>query len=360
MSKKLALVMVVKNEEKGLEKAILSCKQYVDEIIIAIDNSSTDNTLEIAQKYATTIKRFDWRDDFAWARNFAHEGVKSDWILFLDGHEYVSKCENLDQALEFDGDGLLTVVRMESGAEFRNPRIYKNGIQFEGQVHEHQLCTKTALYSKFVIQHDRPDGQDKNSADERDKQRDEQLPRIMGERIRNDKSDTNASFHLFLYYESQKQYRQALKYADLYLKYSVCAQERWYVLFARSLCFLAQKRQFRAYRAILKAEQEMPNRWETKKAKGIILFACRNYEKALDELVNSFDLNKFDCAYKPWKRDNAGTWNLMAECFVCLGQIEKACSAFNQASENAEDEIQKKFFKDRADIIMQLANGRKN
>jgi len=163
-----------------------------------------------------------------------------------------------------------------------------------------------------------------------------------------------------LYWESQKQYRQAIKYADLYLKYSVCAQERWYVLFARSLCFLALKHQFRAYRAILKAEQELPNRWETKKAKGIILFSCRNYEKALDELVNSFDINKMDCAYKPWKRDDAGTWNLMAECFVCLGQIEKACSAFNQASEKSEDEIQKRFFKNRSDIIMQIANGRKN
>lgn len=360
MQKTLALVMVCKNEEKGLEKAILSCKHFVNEIVIAVDKSSSDKTLEIAKKYADVVKEFEWRDDFAWARNFAHEGVKSDWILFLDGHEYVAKCEKLEEALSFDGDGLLTTVRMESGAEFRNPRIYKNGVQFEGAVHEHQMCQKTALYPLFVVQHDRIEGQDKASADLRDKQRDDQLPRIMGERIKKDKKDINASFHLVLYYQSQKEYKKALEYSKLYLKYSVCDQERWYIYFSRALCYLALHRQIKAYQNIIKAESTMPNRWETLKTRGIILFELRNYEKAIECLVDSFKINEFDCAYKPWKRDEAGTWNLIGECYACLGNIEKCCVAFNTASDRAENYEQKRFFKQRAKIIMQMATGRKN
>ena len=360
MKKTLALVMVVKNEEKGLEKAILSCKDFVDEIVIAIDNTSSDKTEEIARRYTSNIKKFDWCDDFAWARNFAHAGVKSDWILFLDGHEYVSKCEQLEQALSVDGDGLLTIVRMESGAEFRNPRIYKNGVQFEGAVHEHQLCQKTFLYTKFVIQHDRPNGQDKASADIRDAQRDEQLPRIMGERLKKDKRDTNASFHLVLYYTGKNDNKRALKYSKIYLKYSTCNQERWYVYFARSLSFLALHKQFQAYRAIQKTEREMPKRWETKKAKGIILFECRNYKEAIDVLVDSFENNDFDCAYKPWKRDDAGTWNLVGECFYRLKVYDKASTAFSTAGERATDSKQKSFFYTRARLMKELTKGRKH
>jgi GT2 family glycosyltransferase len=51
----LALVMIVKNEEVGLERAIQSCRDFASEIVIAIDNSTTDKTEEIAKKYTSNI-----------------------------------------------------------------------------------------------------------------------------------------------------------------------------------------------------------------------------------------------------------------------------------------------------------------
>ena len=118
----LSLVMIVKNEERGLENAVLSCIEHVDNVVIACDNSSTDKTKEIAQIYADTLKGFDWSDDFSAARNFAHEGVKTKWILFLDGHEYVSRLDKLDEFLSLDYDGFLCSVQLESSFVFQNPQ----------------------------------------------------------------------------------------------------------------------------------------------------------------------------------------------------------------------------------------------
>src|SRR3990172_994692 len=354
MKKTLALVMVVKNEEKGLEKAILSCNDFVDYIEIAVDSCSNDRTLEIAKKYATHWKIFNWDDDFSKARNFAHQGVPADYFLFLDGHEYVEKCDNLEKYLSADFDGLLVSIKMETGAEFRSPRIYKRGCQFSGRVHEKVLCNKVGVFPYFIIQHNRLGGQAKGAADIRERQREDMMERIMGEEIKNDPSNVRASFHLALFYHSVAKYNLAFKYEKLYLKWSRLPGERYYLLFHRSLVFLSLGKRFRAFWALSRAESEEPKRWETEKLRGMILFEAGKYEKALVCLVNSFNKNEKEYAYKPWPRDDAGTWNLIGECFFRRGVYVKACTAFEQASEQAEGK-QKYFFKQRANLMQKMA-----
>lgn len=358
MKKTLALVMVVKNEEKGLEKAILSCKDFVDEIVIAVDSSSSDRTLEIASQYTKNVKRFNWCDDFAWARNFAHENVKSDFILFLDGHEFVVDYTSLDFALEKGFDAFLVTVRMDNGMEFRAPRIYKNGLQFEGKVHEKIQCQHPLDYSKFVIQHDRLNGQSKSASEIRTTQRDEQMGRIMLEQIKKDPSDVRSSFHLALFYESKGEYRKALKYQKLYLKHSQNEEQRWFVYFHRAICLSALNRHFFAFWAINKADDEIKHRWESEKMKGIICFDKGKYGKAIQYFVNSFNDNEKNHFYKPWPRDDAGTWNLIGESFYNLGVLDKASTAFELASDQSKEEKQKKFFKDRADLMKEMSKGR--
>ena len=53
--KMISLVQIIKNEEKGIEDAILSCIDFVDNIVIAIDDSSEDKSGDIAQKYADDL-----------------------------------------------------------------------------------------------------------------------------------------------------------------------------------------------------------------------------------------------------------------------------------------------------------------
>ena len=64
-----SLCMIVKNEEKVLERCLKSLAPYMDEIIIA-DTGSSDTTKKIAQKYTDKVYDFEWTGNFSDARNF--------------------------------------------------------------------------------------------------------------------------------------------------------------------------------------------------------------------------------------------------------------------------------------------------
>jgi GT2 family glycosyltransferase len=350
----LALVMIVKNEELGLERAILSVKDFCREIVIAVDNSSTDKTEEVAKKYATTLKHFDWHDDFSAARNFTHEGVKTDWILFLDGHEFVSAAPDLEKHLQSKADGLMCPIEMETGMVFGNPRIYRNGVQFEGKVHERQACRSTEPYSEFLIKHDRMGGQAPAAAQLRENQRNEQLPRILGAQFEKSKKNTRASFHLALHAQSQGDFRDAIRWWKRFLKYARDRGERWYAFFNLSLCHLSLGHFFRAFWAASRADDETPGRWEVSKIKGLIFFQRNKFQKAVECFIDSFKNNTGIVSYKPWVRDLTEIWNLIGECFYNLGFLDKAFLAFGRAAELCTDEKFKPFLEKRVKLMADI------
>lgn len=351
----LSLVMIVKNEEKGLERAIMSCRGLVSNIVIAIDNSSSDSTEKIAKKYANVIKHFDFKDDYSAARNFAQEGVQTPWTIFLDGHEFVKQAPGLFEMLKRDCDGLLTTVEMENGSTFRNPRIFKSSVRFKGKIHEQQQCTKLNLYDKFVVKHDREHGQDSKAAKEREEQRNRQMPELMGAQLKENIKDTRASFHLFLHYAGRQETRLAKKYAKIFLKYSTETSQRWLVYFNLALSHLARGHFFRAYINITAANREIPNRWENAKLIGMILVGKKDYKRALDYLVNSLSENKTNDHFKPWTRNLDQTWNLIGECFFNTGQYWQASQSFKQAVKYAEEPMFKILLNSRAELMEKMA-----
>lgn len=88
MTKLLSLCMIVRDEEKVLERCLESVQGLVDEIII-VDTGSVDSTKEIARKYTDQIYDFTWINDFAAAKNEAISKATGKWILSLDADEYV-------------------------------------------------------------------------------------------------------------------------------------------------------------------------------------------------------------------------------------------------------------------------------
>ena len=70
---KLTIGMIVKNEEKWLDKCLTGIKPILDNVdseLIITDTGSIDSTVEIARKYTDKVLHFDWINDFAAARNF--------------------------------------------------------------------------------------------------------------------------------------------------------------------------------------------------------------------------------------------------------------------------------------------------
>ena len=75
----ISLCMIVKNEEKILDRCLSTVADLVDEIVI-VDTGSTDATKEIAAKYTEHIYDFLWVDDFSAARNFAFSKATCEYI----------------------------------------------------------------------------------------------------------------------------------------------------------------------------------------------------------------------------------------------------------------------------------------
>jgi tetratricopeptide (TPR) repeat protein len=82
--------MIVRDAETALPACLETVKDLVDEMVIA-DTGSTDNTMEVAQRFGARCLSIPWENDFARARNLALEEVRSDWVLVLDADEQLDE-----------------------------------------------------------------------------------------------------------------------------------------------------------------------------------------------------------------------------------------------------------------------------
>jgi glycosyltransferase involved in cell wall biosynthesis len=83
---KLSFAMMVKNEERHLDRCMHSIRDIADEIVI-LDTGSTDRTLEIAGRYTDKIFHEEWADNFALHRNTSFSHATGDWIFQIDADE---------------------------------------------------------------------------------------------------------------------------------------------------------------------------------------------------------------------------------------------------------------------------------
>ncbi|MPM16174.1 SPBc2 prophage-derived glycosyltransferase SunS [bioreactor metagenome] len=145
----ISLCMIVKDEEKTLERCLSSIKDIVDEIII-VDTGSTDKTKEIAKKFNSKIYDFKWIDDFAAARNFSFSKATKEYIFWLDGDDYlddenINNFKDLKDQLDRSVDTVTmeySLTRDENGQttySLRRNRLVKriNGFKWIGRVHEY-------------------------------------------------------------------------------------------------------------------------------------------------------------------------------------------------------------------------------
>lgn len=84
----ISVVINTFNSGKTLENCLESVKDF-NEIVIC-DMYSTDNTLEIAQKFNCMIVMHEQTGYVEPARNFAISQAKNEWVLVLDSDETIS------------------------------------------------------------------------------------------------------------------------------------------------------------------------------------------------------------------------------------------------------------------------------
>lgn len=144
----LSLCMIVKNEEKVLQRCLDSVYGIVDEVVI-VDTGSTDSTKDIALKYTKKVYDFEWTNSFADARNFAQQQATGEWILVLDADEYVERAnlqemidvlKQTDESVEAYDVAIYNFMGVygERVLQHRHTRIYRNVpyLRYDRAIHE--------------------------------------------------------------------------------------------------------------------------------------------------------------------------------------------------------------------------------
>lgn len=163
----LSACMMVKNEEKNIERCLRSIKKLVDEIVV-VDTGSTDNTVKIAKRFGARVYHHEWQNDFSLHRNQSIGYARGTWVMIIDADEEfaLSDGATYGQVREFLTKiagkypaAALNVKDMQKGMntlQFNSTRIFRKGlVEYQGIVHnqpvlkidgEAALCTGAFLY----------------------------------------------------------------------------------------------------------------------------------------------------------------------------------------------------------------------
>lgn len=350
-NEEMTLVMICKDEAKGIETAIISALPIVDKIVVSVDDATTDKTKEIAEMYADELRTHKWENDFSKARNEASENVKTRWILFLDGHEFVESFGSVREKMKQDVDGIFVTIRMENGMTFMYPRIYRTGLQFKNAVHN-LVETKTKIADTgFVIVHDRDNLQSAEAAERRNQQRNEMMPRLLKEQIKKNPKSARAHFHLANFYMTALDFDQALKHYKKVIKYSYLHDEVYMAYLQVGRIRYQNGQNIRALFNFNRADALIPDRWESGRVLGGFYFLQGHYKNALRFLIRSLGQNKRHFMYEPMEKNLPEIWDMIGHCFAKFDRNEEAWESWNRASELETDEKRKKLFAEKARLI---------
>lgn len=132
----ISLCMIVKNEELVLRRCLDCIKDLMDEIII-VDTGSTDGTKKIAYEYTDKVYDYEWRDDFAAARNYSFSKAAMDYIYVADADEIIDE-ENqkrfrcLKEALLPE----IEIVQMKYCNQLEYGSVYNFDSEYRGKLYK--------------------------------------------------------------------------------------------------------------------------------------------------------------------------------------------------------------------------------
>lgn len=161
----ISLCMIVRDEEKVLERCLDSVHDAVDEIVI-VDTGSMDDTRKIAARYTDKLYDFAWIDDFSAARNYSFSKAGMDYCMWLDADDVLPAAEKekllvwkeraqngpdavmMKYAAGFDERGKAVFV-------YYRERLLKRtaGFLWEGRVHEAIAVRGAVEYADICVEH---------------------------------------------------------------------------------------------------------------------------------------------------------------------------------------------------------------
>jgi len=233
--------MIVRDEERTLEKCLSSVADLVDQIVI-VDTGSIDKTKEIAQKFTQDIFDFKWIDDFSEARNFSFSKANMDYIMWLDADDVILP-EDREKLLKLKKsfDPLADAFSMNYNCDFdkygnptvsvRRIRIVKRSKKFKwkGAVHEDLISALSVklIDTDIVITHCQIH-----------KQTNRNLKIYENRLLAGKKFSSQDCFHYARELHHNKMYEKAVKFYLKFLKNNKSSEEnKIFVCFRLADCF---------------------------------------------------------------------------------------------------------------------------
>ena len=84
---RLSLCGTVKDSAERLEHWLLRALEFADEVVLLVDDTSTDETIEIARAYGDTVHVYEHAPYIEWAMDWCLRRATGDWLLWLDDDE---------------------------------------------------------------------------------------------------------------------------------------------------------------------------------------------------------------------------------------------------------------------------------
>lgn len=162
----ISVCMIVKNEEKNLDRCLGSLTGIADEIIV-VDTGSTDGTKDVAYKYTDKVCDYTWNGNFADARNYAFSMATCDYIYSADADEELDdlnqdRFRQLKRAMlpEIDVVQMYYCNQLENNTIYSfdrelRPKLYKRLREpvWDGNIHEAVRLTPVIYDSEIEIIH---------------------------------------------------------------------------------------------------------------------------------------------------------------------------------------------------------------
>lgn len=146
---KVSIIIPFYNIEKHIKKCVDSilCQTFTDFELLLINDGSTDQTLPILREYEKQDRRVKIfthpNRGVSYTRNRGIELAVSDYIMFIDGDDYV-KTDFLEEHLKYAAPGVWPI----SGMVYVKNEVIENSIYFEKLLEffpDHQISKEMIL-----------------------------------------------------------------------------------------------------------------------------------------------------------------------------------------------------------------------
>lgn len=270
---KICLTMIVKNEEKIIERCLNSVKDFVDCISIC-DTGSTDDTVKIIEKYMNKtgipgkVHRHEWKN-FGHNRTLSAEAAQdllkqlgfslnTTYLLLIDADMILQRNPN------FSKDTLLAdayqLAQKSHVHSYYNTRLIRASLPWKcvGVTHEYWASSTPCIEAKLQTLHidDRNDGGCKADKFERD-------VKLLTQGLKDEPDNVRYMFYLATSYNCLKNYEEAIKWYEARIVKGGWNEEIWYSKYMIGQCYEEMNQWDKALRYYLDAYQFNSDRAET-------------------------------------------------------------------------------------------------